>query len=430
MRTFLANSRLAHFVILALPFLLVIAACGGLSRGFPTYQSYDEAVHFQIVGYVAHTWPRPMLSGYYAWSGPFVYWLLATLALPFGASLTATRLVVAVLSWATCAVAYVILRDRLGARPRDALFLSLLLAVSPFFFGQSFRVLTDNPTWLFVVLALERLLAFVQRPRLTGLVAFAACAAAATIMRQVSVWLFLPGLVAVLAAPISGRRRLGGSALLALGMAPLVALVVFWGGALPPGTGPLALAGVFRIRNVILSLAVVGLYGVLLIPIAELSPAPTLWRRRGTIVIGAAAGLSLMSLGLHAMRSLDGGDPYGMGILARTTVLYPTLWGTSILWWLTVPVGAVLVAHLVLTRTSRPRDRVLVAALAAVLLSAAANVDWYQRYVDFPIVLVFAALAVSSGVEFRILDRFRWAIAAAISFAWALLFVLAYLHPS
>ena len=130
------------------------------------------------------------------------------------------------------------------------------------------------------------------------------------------------------------------------------------------------------------------------------------------------------------MRSLGGGDPYGMGILTRTTILYPTLGGTSILWWLLVPVGAIVVAHLLLTRASRLGDRVLVAALVAVLLSAAANPDWYQRYVDFPILLVFTALAVSGGVAFRFLDRFRWAVAAAISLAWVMLFVLAFLVPS
>src|SRR5664280_2041043 len=78
----------------------------------------------------------------------------------------------------------VLFRDGLQARPPDALALALLLAISPFFFGQSFHVLTDNPTWFFVVLALERLFAYVQRPAMARLAAFAACLAAATLMRQ------------------------------------------------------------------------------------------------------------------------------------------------------------------------------------------------------------------------------------------------------
>ena len=59
-------------------------------------------------------------------------------------------------------------RDRLHAGPLDALALTLLLVVSPLFFGQSFHVFTDNPTWFFVVLGLERLFAYLQRPTFAG----------------------------------------------------------------------------------------------------------------------------------------------------------------------------------------------------------------------------------------------------------------------
>jgi len=208
MRRALSESRIVHLVLLALPFVAVIVAWSWLRHGFPTYQYGDERTHYQVVRDVAHIWPRAILWGYQAWSGPFVYWLLATLSLPFGGSLVATRLVVAALSWGTCAVAYVILRDRLGTRPRDALGLSLLLALSPFFFGQSFRVLTDNPTWFFVALALERLLAYVREPKMRRLVAFAAFAAIATTMRQPAAWLFVPAAVALAAARLPARRSL------------------------------------------------------------------------------------------------------------------------------------------------------------------------------------------------------------------------------
>lgn len=429
MLTTLTRSRALHLLFLALPFLAVIAAWRGLSHDFGVYQAFDESIHFQIVGWVAHMWPHPMLSGYAAWSGPFVYWLLATLALPFGASLTATRLIVAVLSWATCVVAYVIFRDRLGARPRDALALSLLLALSPFFFGESFRVLTDNPTWLFVMLAIERLLAFVQNPRFGRFVAFVVLAAAATTMRQTAIWLFLPALLALFATPLPRNRQLAGAAILVLGMAPLAALMFLWGGLLPSGAA-VSFEAVPRVRNVLLSLAVLGLYGLLLIPRGELRTALPRLGRRGRLAAGCAAALSLAVLGLGALSSLGGRDPQGMGLLARTTDLYPRLGGTSVLWWLLVPLGATALVVFICTRSSRPTDRVLAWALAAVLLSAAANVTWYQRYVDFPVLLLVAALAVSAGVGLRWLDRLRWIALAGVSVAWTVMYVLAYMHPS
>ena len=254
------SSRSLHIALLAVPFAVVMAATAGLNRIFYVYQAYDELVHYQIVVTVAPTWPRPVLSGYHSWSGPLVYWLLEGLSRPFGSSLVAVRLVVTVMSWLACVAAYVIYRDRLGARPWVALVLALMLAVSPFFFGQSFLVLTDNPTWLFVVLALERLLAYARDPHSGRLAAFAVFAAAATLMRQVAVWLFLPALAALVSARVPPRARAWSTAVIILGMAPLAVLLVIWGGLLPSGIAQ-ADPGVYRLRNVCLCLAVVGLWG-------------------------------------------------------------------------------------------------------------------------------------------------------------------------
>ena len=135
-------------------------------------------------------------------------WLVAALSAAVWGVAGGGAAVVLGFSWATCAMAYVILRDRLRAAPVEALALALMLGLSPFFFGESFSVLTDNPTWFFVVLALERLLAYAHEPKTQRLVAFALCGAAATTMRQVAVWLFIPACVAVLSAPLSRRRRL------------------------------------------------------------------------------------------------------------------------------------------------------------------------------------------------------------------------------
>ena len=74
MQRFAASSRALHAALLAAPFAVTAAATAGLSRSFYVYQSFDEVVHFRIVVTVARTWPRPVLSGYSSWSGPFVYW--------------------------------------------------------------------------------------------------------------------------------------------------------------------------------------------------------------------------------------------------------------------------------------------------------------------------------------------------------------------
>ena len=315
------------------------------------------------------------------------------------------------------------LRDRLHARPPDALALALLLAVSPFFFGQSFLVLTDNPTWFFVVLALERSLAYVQRPGMARLAAFAACLAAASLMRQISLWLLAPGLVALLSVPLPRRRRVAGLGLLVLAVVPLVALLLYWGGPLPPAPGggaastPFATA--YRTRNLLLSLGVVGSYAVLILPAAEIAGW---WKRArhdrawlATLALPAVAALGLLAAGVLGVVTSF------LGLISR--VRFPQVAGSSLLWWLLIPLGAAAVTGLVATRLSEVRSRLLVSALLGVLLSAMANPRWFERYVDFPVLLAFAGLAVVAGVTLGRIDRERWLLAGLIavgSFLWFL----------
>jgi 4-amino-4-deoxy-L-arabinose transferase-like glycosyltransferase len=413
-----AQARWLHLLVLAIPFLVVIVAWRGLTQSFPAFQGADETIHFDVVRMAADQWPRPLLGGYGAWSGPFVYWLLAALAAPFGTSIEAVRLVVAAFSWGTCAIAYVIFRDRLGGRPLDALALALLLAVSPFFLGQSFHVLTDNPAWFFVILGLERCLAYVERPALMRIAAVAVCIAGATTMRHVAVWLLLPALVALLSVPQPRRRQAAGLGILALGVVPLLALLAYWGGPLPPpsvGAGavetPLALG--YRLRNVLLTLGVVGTYAILLLPAAEVE---RWWRRAhgdrrwvAVLLVPALVAVALVVAGaLGVITSF-------LTLVSRLPL--PMVAGSSVLWWLLIPLGAAAVAGLLVTRLKEARSRVLMAALTGVLLSSLANPRWFQRYVDFPVLLVLAGLALAAGVCLCRTDRERWLLTGMISLA-------------
>lgn len=321
-------------------------------------------------------------------------------------------------------MAYVMLRDRLGARPSDALALALLLAVSPFFLGQSFHVLTDNPAWFFVVLALERCLAYVGRPRLATMAVVAACLAAATTMRHIHVWLLLPAVVAVFSGPGLRRHRLAALGLLALGVIPLVGLLAYWGGPLPPATTatgaaetPLALG--YRVRNCLLTLGVVGAYGILLLPAGELAAwvRRARWDRRWLLELAAPA---VAALGAVAAGSLGVITSF-LTLVSRLPL--PRIAGSSVALWVLVPVGSAATAGLFLSRWREPMSRVLIAALAGVVLSALANPRWYQRYVDAPILVLLAGLAVAAGVSLGRTDRERWLLTGLISaaaFLWLL----------
>jgi len=95
--------------------------------------------------------------------------------------------------------------------------------------------------------------------------------------------------------------------------------------------------------------------------------------------------------------------------------------GASLLFWLLIPLGAAAVAGLLATRLADVRSRVLAGALVGLLLSATANRVWYERYVDFPVLLLMAGLAVAAGVALGRADRERWlltGLAAIAAFLW------------
>ena len=91
--------------------------------------------------------------------------------------------------------------------------------------------------------------------------------------------------------------------------------------------------------------------------------------------------------------------------------------GASLLFWLLVPLGAAAVAGLLATRLADVRSRVLAGALVGLLLSAMANRVWYERYVDFPVLLLLAGLAVAAGVALGRVDRERWLLTGLASIA-------------
>ena len=71
-----------------------------------------------------------------------------------------------------------------------------------------------------------------------------------------------------------------------------------------------------------------------------------------------------------------------------------------------------------MTRWRRLPDRILVVALTAVVLSSAANTMWFQRYVDFAVLLMLCGLVACGGARVRRIDVLRWVGIVGISLAW------------
>jgi len=385
-------------VLLALPFLAGVLALRGLTQVMPTFHAGDEvAYHLPTIEQFARQLWSPDLVHYPAAQTPLYHLLIAAWSRVVGLELWRLRIVEVLISYGVALVLYRLLRRYAGLAAGAATLLAGLFACSPYVFGQSFILVTDNLGLLLSLLAVERLLAF---QRGGGLPAFAlACGAIAlaVLTRQSAAWLGLLALVVlVVHEPRELRTVASGTVLLGLAALPALALVLAWHGLVPPTADPascglcapaqgrLGWAGDSRLRAPLYAVAVAGVYGTLL-------HGPALWdelRRGGRswrLPLAAAAGgvvvLLAVPLAYHT------GDEGWIWRLARSG---PEPLGTGWPLWPLVPLGCAVLAMLARRCGLRSLPVLL---LGSFLLVQLATRLAYQKYFD-PFVLLALLLAL------------------------------------
>ena len=400
-----ALRRAGPAAVLALPFLAGIAALEGLTQTLHTFHWQDEHInHLPTILDFGRGLPDLAHGYHHVPNPPLFHLLFAAFGKLAGFELWRLRLLEVAISYAAVVVLYRLLRSYAPLSRAQATLLSLTFALSPYFFGTSFILLTDNLGWLFGLLALERLLAFSRRGSARVFAVACLWGGLAVLTRQSWLWLFL------LAALVALRRRPADAARLAapfaLALAPFAALAIAWDGFVPPGADPTtcglcagAHVGLRPLRPLLFTLALVGLYG------AAIFGPPLLRRLRDARALplwplagAAAAGVVLLLV--QPMR--PGG--HDAGYLWRWADHGPTVAGSSWAFWLLVPLGCVLVVAGAI-RLGAGSAPVLVLATLAVpgLVTAVA----YQRYFD-PYALLPLLVAVRPS------DLRRWPDAAGV----------------
>ncbi len=408
--------RHAYPLLLALPFLIGIAALRGLTVEIDTFHGSDAGIYHLPT--ILQFSERLDFERYPAAQTPLYHLLFAGYGKLVGFELWKLRLLNVVLSYAAILAVYFLLLRRLERV--QAFALALLIALSPYVLGPSFTLLTDNLALLFGVLALgcfERARgAFAAPTAVLGWVrgwqppggAFASFAlgclamAAAVLTRQSFLWLALVAAWALLRGPFSPRQRLAGIAVGALALAPFAALVAVWGGLVPPGSDPASCGlctdrpGVGRdaltLRTVGFTVALLGLYAALVYapPLARRAwpRARALLPPARPLALALLAALVLLALSPLAYTPPVPGQPGDAGFLWRAADRLPELAGTSLPFWLLVPLGAVALGVLAV----RARlDSLSTIWFAAFLIAALPVRLVYQKYFD-PFALLALAL--------------------------------------
>lgn len=412
--------------VLAAPFLVMIAVLKGMTVALPTFHGSDEtSYHLPTILRFSHQLPFPDLHAYPAAQTPLYHILMAYIGQVTGYELWRLRLVQVLISYGLALAVYMLLHRRLRLPERLALGLTLLFVLSPYVFGQSFRLGTDNLALLFTVLAIERLERFRETERLAPFLVAAVWIAAAMLTRQSSMFLLaMAGIYAILPTlSLTLRERAIALGSLVLAAIPVGLLFLSWHGLVPVGGDPSSCglcagkgqtglsANGLTPHTMELTLATIGLYGLILF-----APALLEWARdwlpgrdRQELIAAGRGPLAAAVVGallLVALPARPGSE--AAGDLWKIAGHLPAIHGSSLLFWVLVPLsGAVLWVRV--ARAPRP---LLVASLTLCFLVAAIAIHFaWQKYVD-PFAVLILACSVRPD-EFR--GRWRWVGAAVLT---------------
>jgi 4-amino-4-deoxy-L-arabinose transferase-like glycosyltransferase len=370
----------------------MVAVLRGMTATLPIFHGSDERVYqYPTILRFSHQLPFPDLHSYHSAQTPLFHLLMAYVGKVIGYELWRLRLVEVLISYLLALAVFGLLHGRIGIERRAALALTLLFALSPYVFGYSFRLMTDNLALLFTVLGLERFERYRESGRLGPFAAGCVCAGAAVLTRQSTAFLLGVGLLYAALAPAAGpgRRRAAAAGLVALAALPAGLLFLNWHGLVAPGGDPsscgLCRHGGLEVRTTELTLATLGLYGaVLFAPEALLVLSRRRARPVGGAVVAALVGVALLlafpaSPGAHAA-----------GVIWKAAGKLPSVDGSSLLFWVLVPLSGV-VLWLRLRASQRPWA---VAAFGACFLVSTLVIRYpWQKYVD-PLALLLLLVTV------------------------------------
>ena len=401
--------------LLALPFLIGIAVLQGLTVEIETFHGTDARV-YQLPT-ILQLSERLDFSDYPSAQTPLYHVLTAWWGELVGFELWKLRLLNVVFSYGMALALLRLLRRATPLESWQAFALTLLFVLSPYVLGVSFTLLTDNLALLFALVALERIHAY-SRTRDLGAFALACAAiAAALLTRQAFVWLVPVAAVFLLRADLRAPGRLlAGGAMLALSLVPLGLLALEWNGLVPPSADPASCGlcedrqGLARealtLRTVGFTVALAGAYGALVFgpgllrrlrslrsslfarTYVGLSGRADAVRRGISLAVGAGVLLLVISPLLYQpITPQQAGDA---GYLWQLSDRLPELFGSSLLFWLLVPLGSVVLYLLV----GRAGIWSLPAVYLVCFLLAALPVRLvYQKYFDPFVLLALALLA-------------------------------------
>lgn len=253
------------WLLLFAPFLPVLVSHQFLAHHFVTTTSVDEtSYHYPTIVEFARQFPHYDFSDYLSATAPLYHVAFSWLYL-LGFDLQGLRLANFAISYAGVLLVFHFLRRHVGTNTFQASIYALLLAISPYYYGLSFVLMTDNAALVLAIACFYSLANFRQSNAKRDFLMSVFFATAAMLTRQIYVVLLLPCMVYVLRGPGSHRYKLYQLLILMAAAIPLSLLITLWGGPTPPQFQYLnANTRTLDFTGAAILFSLIGLYGLLL----------------------------------------------------------------------------------------------------------------------------------------------------------------------
>src|ERR671916_912838 len=197
---------MVYRLLLAVPFLIGIAVLQGLTVEIDTFHGSDARI-YQLPT-ILQLSERLDLSDYPSAQTPLYHLVTAGWGEVVGFELWKLRLLNVFISYGMALALLRLLRRATPLGGLSAFGLTLAFVLSPYVFGASFTLLTDNLAILFGLIALERIHAYARDGSLAAFAVACVAIGAAVMTRQSFLWL-VPVAAFFLIAPVLGARRAG-----------------------------------------------------------------------------------------------------------------------------------------------------------------------------------------------------------------------------
>jgi hypothetical protein len=406
---------IVRFALLGVPFLAAIVGLDFLETSLRTAHWHDEQVYYRpIIEEFSRELPRVDITNYSSSTTPLFMIVMAFFHRYLSSNIAVLRAINLSFLLASGLVCYAMLARTLKFNSRAATAGCAALVTSPYVFGNSFILVTDTLALLCALSSIHYILRFHQRNDTGDLLVSLMFAMLCAMTRQIYAWLY-PATALYLLCARPWRETMAFAPALVMSAVPLLLILLLWGGLTPPRWGYKVSSNAKEALVVVgLGLACVGLYALVLVAPPLLSVS--LGNRRPFAVSAPVAclvaiALTALALIIVPMRPYLNSPTFGQaGYLWQVAKLTPVAGGSSLLFWMLVPTGALFICES-MSRLG-PRHPMFWMFPASMAIGATLS-DAFQKYFDSLALIFVLACAGLYGLPNTRLFRYLLMVVVA-----------------